>query len=120
MKDDASTNVEKRLTFALLDDAQDINEVKFLAHEFHEESRFGYIPFAPEKVEAIALGVLKDPVHQAIMVCRDRGEMVGALHCSAGEYNIGKVVIVSTFHSLFVLPRVRRMMLGDRNSSFSK
>ena len=114
MKDHVSIGVEKRLRFALLDDERDITDVVYLAREFHEESRFGYIRFAPEKVEAIARSVLQDPAHQAIMVCRERGEMVGALHCSAGEYNIGKGVIVSTFHSLFVLPRIRKTLLSGR------
>lgn len=114
MKDLLSLNVERRLRFSLLDDKRNIEDVVFLASEFHEESRFGYIPFAPEKVEAIALGVLKDPAHQAIMLCWEHGEAVGALHCSAGEYNIGKGVIVSTFHSLFVLPRIRRTLLSGR------
>ena len=114
MKDHVSIGVEKRLRFALLDDERNISDVVYLAREFHEESRFGNIPFAPEKVKAISQIILQDPSHQAVTVCRERGEAVGAMHGSAGEYNIGKGVIVSTFHSLFVLPRIRKTLLSGR------
>ena len=94
MKDHVSIGVEKRLRFALLDDERNISDVVYLAREFHEESRFGNIPFAPEKVKAISQIILQDPSHQAVTVCRERGEAVGAMHGSAGEYNIAKDAVV--------------------------
>ena len=48
------------------------------------------------------------------MMCWERGKPVGALHCSAGEYSIGTEVVVSTFHSLFVHPRIRKTLLSGR------
>ena len=109
-----ATEGAKRLRFSEFDVKHDPADVVFLARRFHEESRFNYIPFAPEKVEGIVERVLRNPKQEAILMCWDGERALGAVYCSAGEYHIGRGAIVTTFHSIFVLPEIRGTLLSGR------
>lgn len=109
-----STVGAKRLRFSEFDLQHDPADIVLLAKRFHEESRFNYIPFAPEKVEGIVERVLGNPKQEAILMCWEGDRALGAVYCSAGEYHIGRGAIMTTFHSIFVLPEIRNTLLSGR------
>ena len=106
----------RRLSFVVLDESAKIADIVFLARRAHEESRFSYITFAPEKVEAIAKRALADPNRHAALMCRDGAAPVGFLYASVGEYHIGTGTLMTTVHNLNVLSEVRHTLKGGRVS----
>lgn len=51
---------KRTVTFRMIANEADIPAVVDLARAFHEESRFGYIPFSEGKVRKICLSGLRD------------------------------------------------------------
>lgn len=103
-----------RLSFAVLSSSDVMEDIVFLAEQSHNESRFSYISFAPEKVRAIAERALANPKRHGVMLCRDNGAPVGFAYCSVGEYHIGTGTLVTTIHNLNVLRDIRHSLNGGR------
>lgn len=103
-----------RLTFGEIKDMQVIDDIIFLAQKAHEESRFSYITFAPDKVREIAERAISDPKRHGAMMAWDDGKPVGFVYCSVGEYHIGTGTLLTTIHNINVLKDVRRGLRGGR------
>lgn len=102
------------LTFSEVKDNASMKDIVFLAKRAHEESRFSYITFAPQKVQAIAERAIADPKRHAVMLAWDGGDPVGFVYCSIGEYHIGTGTLVTTIHNINVLQEVRHSLRGGR------
>lgn len=102
------------LVFGVLQDLEALADIISIAKQSHEESRFSYITFAPQKIRAIAERVIADPQRHAVMMCWDNGKPVGIAYCSVGEYHIGKGTLVTTIHNINVLKEVRHGLRGGR------
>ena len=92
----------------------ELSGVTALAERPHRESRFSYIPFAPDKVCRIALKVLSDPARHGAMLCWHFGRPVGFVYCTVGEYHIGTGTLLTTIHNLNVLAEMRHTLNGGR------
>ncbi|WP_299641513.1 hypothetical protein [uncultured Tateyamaria sp.] len=102
------------LVFSELKDLSVVDEVVYLARQAHEESRFSYITFAPNKVRAIAERAICNPKRYAAMMAWDSGKPVGFVYGSIGEYHIGTGALVTTIHNINVLKEVRYGLRGGR------
>jgi len=91
-----------------------MDDIIFMAKQSHEESRFSYIKFAPDKVRAIAERAISDPARHAVMMAWDQEKPVGFVYCSIGEYHIGVNTLVTTIHNINVLTNVRHSLRGGR------
>lgn len=103
-----------RLSFHVVEDSRDLPELLHLAREAHEEGRFNYIAFSPEKVRKIAQRAMADPKRRAVMLARRGNDPVGFAYCSAGEYHIGKGALITTIHNINVSRHVRASLSGGR------
>lgn len=112
----STTNVpnERGLRFSVLTRLDKIEDIIFLAQRAHEESRFSYITFAPEKVRSIAEKAISDPKKHAVMMAWYDGAPVGFVYCSLGEYHIGVGTLVTSIHNINVLKEVRHSLSGGR------
>lgn len=113
-KDVGSAQKSSGLTFSVLTDLNAMDDIVFMAKQSHEESRFSYIEFAPEKVRTIAEKAISDPARHAVMMAWDHGQPVGFVYCSIGEYHIGADTLVTTIHNINVLQDVRHSLRGGR------
>jgi hypothetical protein len=91
-----------------------MDDIISMAQQSHEESRFSYISFAPQKVQAIAERAISDPKRHAVMMAWDSAKPVGFAYCSVGEYHIGQGTLVTTIHNINVLAHVRHSLRGGR------
>lgn len=105
---------KKRLKFSEFNRGHDPKDVLALAKDFHGESRFSYIEFAPKKVKAIVERVLNNNKREAILMCWEAERPLGALYCSVGEYHIGYGSLITTCHSIFVRSDIRGSLLSGR------
>nr|WP_272211580.1 hypothetical protein [Marinicella sp. W31]MDC2877475.1 hypothetical protein [Marinicella sp. W31] len=103
-----------RFVFSLLGPGADIAPVVALAREVHGESRFGYIPFSPSKVEAIIARIVANPSRSACILATRSDEVAGMLWCSLGEYHIGTDVLLTTIHNLNVQKSLRASLAGGK------
>lgn len=87
-----------RLVFSVLTNTEKMADIVHMAKESHAESRFSYIEFAPEKVQAIAERAIADPKRHAVMMAWQDEMPVGFAYCSVGEYHIGTGALVTTIH----------------------
>lgn len=104
----------QRLSFGLLKSFSTIEEIVFLARRAHEESRFSYIKFAPEKVRAIAESALQATDRHGVFMAWSDGAPVGFAYCSLGEYHIGIGTLVTTIRNICVLPEERHRLGGGK------
>lgn len=102
------------LSFRLATSESDFPDIVQLAHEAHEESRFGYIPFNPHKVRKIARAAFKNKKRHAVMIANRHGQAVGFVYCSVGEYRIGSNVVLTTIHNMNVSRTVRASLSGGK------
>ncbi len=93
---------------------RDIPALVALAQEAHEESRFSYIRFSPEKVRKIALTALKDTKRHGLFLAEKEEKPVGFAYCSVGEYHIGEGTLIATIHNVNVSRSVRGRLGGGR------
>ena len=110
------TGGERRLIFSEITEITPVDDIIYVARRAHEESRFSYITFAPDKVSEIVNRVLSDQKrHGAMMAWLDK-RPVGFTYCSVGEYHVGTGTMVTTIHAISVLTDVRRTLRGGRVS----
>lgn len=114
MPKDIERHSQTSLSFEVLKDTKAMDDIVFLAQRAHEESRFSYITFAPQKVQAIAERAIADPKRHAVMMARDGEKPVGFVYCSIGEYHIGTGTLMCTIHNINVLPEIRHGLRGGR------
>lgn len=105
---------DRKLRFELLSPDHSEDDIISLAKESHQESRFRYITFAPEKVLAVIGHALRDPKRHGAMLCWQDGELVGFVYCSVGEYHIGTGTLITTIHNLNVRKDTRQALRGGR------
>lgn len=106
-------SLRRGFRFEALDQSfTDIEGLVELCRCAHEESRFSYITFAPQKVEAIIKRGMEDTNRHGILLCRDEAKLVGMLYCSIGEYHIGMGSLITTIHNLNVRPEMRHKLRG--------
>jgi len=103
-----------RFVFSLLGPGTDIAPVIALARAAHAESRFGYIPFSSEKVEALIARIVASPSRSACILAARGDDLAGMLWCSVGEYHIGSDVLLATIHNLNVQKSLRATLAGGR------
>lgn len=99
------------LSFRLATSESDLPGIVQLAHE---ESRFGFIPFNPNKVRKIARAAFKNKKRHTVMIANRHGQAVGFGYCSVGEYHIGSNVLLTTIHNLNVSRTVRASLSGGK------
>ena len=102
------------IAFRIVDNERDIPALVQLAQEAHEESRFSYMRFSPDKVRKIAKSALKDPKRNAVMLAHKGKTPVGFAYCSVGEYHIGEGALITTIHNMNVSRSVRAGLSGGR------
>lgn len=102
------------LVFRLATAEGDLPDIVKLAAMAHEESRFRYIPFNPDKVRKIARSAFKDQKRHAVMIAEQHGQAVGFVYCSIGEYHIGSDVLLTTIHNMNVSRSVRSSLSGGK------
>ena len=85
-----------------------------LAQEAHDESRFHYISFNPDKVRKIARAAFRSQKRHAVMIAEKHGQAVGFVYCSVGEYHIGSDVLLTTIHNMNVSRTVRSSLSGGK------
>ncbi|WP_208352883.1 GNAT family N-acetyltransferase [Pseudaestuariivita rosea] len=102
------------MSFRLVNSEADLPHIVDLAKEAHEESRFGYIPFSPEKVRKIALRALKDQKRHAVIIAEKNERAIGFAYCSVGEYHIGSDILLTTIHNINVSHDIRSSLSGGR------
>lgn len=102
------------LSFRLASSDSDLPAIARLAQEAHGESRFGYIPFNPDKIRKIARAAFKDQKRHAVMIADRRGQAVGFVYCSVGEYHIGSDILLTTIHNMNVARSVRSSLSGGK------
>lgn len=107
-------NKNQAISYRIVTDLRDLPFLIQLAKEAHNESRFSYIEFSPEKVEKIARRALNDPKQKAIMLACNESYPVGFAYCSVGEYHIGRGVLITTIHNINVSQDVRAGLSGGR------
>jgi len=107
-------NLKAGLSFQLASSDSDLPAIVQLARESHAESRFGYIPFNPDKVRKIAKATFKDQKRHAVMLAEKRGRAVGFVYCSVGEYHIGSDILLTTIHNMNVSHTVRSSLAGGK------
>ncbi|PRY94225.1 hypothetical protein [Donghicola tyrosinivorans] len=109
----ASPTLRHGFRFEVLDQSfTDVQGLVELARSAHDESRFSYIPFAPQKVEAIIRRSMEDTKRHGVLLCRDATQLVGMVYCSIGEYHIGAATLLTTIHNMNVRPDVRHKLRG--------
>lgn len=102
------------LRFGVFDGSVSIADVVVLVERAHRESRFADIPFAPDKVNALADRVLRDPARHGMLLCWKGDTLVGFLYCSIGEFFIGTETLMTTVHTIFTRPENRRGLNAGR------
>lgn len=105
---------QRSVSFRVVTEHADIPALINLAREAHEESRFAYIPFSPEKVHRIATMAIKDPRRHGVFLAERKGTPVGFSFCSIGEYHIGSDVLIATINNINVTKSVRSRLTGGR------
>ena len=85
-----------------------------LAKQFHEESIFAEIPFAPEKFYAAFDATLSEPTKYLGLKVMRKDHMLGFCYASIGEYHIGKGARIVTVITIFVDKDIRSSLLGGR------
>ncbi|WP_299155184.1 hypothetical protein [uncultured Tateyamaria sp.] len=101
-------------SFRLASSGSDLPAIVRLAQDAHNESRFGYMPFNPDKVRKIARAAFKDQKRHAVMIAEKHDQAVGFVYCSVGEYHIGSNVLLTTIHNMNVAHSVRSSLSGGK------
>ena len=104
----------KGLRFSEISNLSDIDDIIYLAKRAHDESRFSYIEFAPEKVKSIVKRALEKPKQNGIFLAHRGDKAVGFVYFSIGEYHIGKGTYLTTIHNINVLKEERSTLNGGR------
>lgn len=71
-----------RLCIRGADDEADIERLRSVSREFHEETRFHDFPFSPEKHDRALRRVIADPDRHLLLIAELHGEPVGYAICS--------------------------------------
>ena len=90
-----------------------------LVEAIHAETRFGDIPFSPDKFERQFKRMLADRQRHCVLVAEREGHPLGLIYCSAGEYLFGTGTnngggVLTTVHAFNVASDVRNTLLGGR------
>ena len=103
-----------RLALRLVETAEDLEFIRPLSVEFHEESHFGDIPYSHVKRDRLLGKVLSDSDRYGIMFAEYGGDPVGFLFCVTNEYIVGTDALITTVLSFFVSKRHRGRITGAR------
>lgn len=91
-----------------------IEDIRAIAHEFHEQSRWGHLKFSDQKFDAHFLHGIKHPEDTLGIYIQHNGETVGLLHAGAGDYYMGEGGRMITVYILYVRARLRETILGGK------
>ena len=102
------------IKFRVVTENPDIPIIVKLARAAHEESRFSYIPFSPQKVARLAKNAIADDSRQGVFIAEIDNTPVGFAYCTLGEYHIGADALLATIHNINVSRDVRHRLCGGR------
>lgn len=97
--------------------ASSLGDLEFLrpvSVEFHEESRFSEIPYSHKKRDDLMVQAINNSERYALMIAEYNGEPVGFLFCTAGEYLVGYGDLITTVYSFYVRKKYRGSFVGGR------
>ena len=80
----------------------DREALRSLARWQHEQTLFGDIPFCDAKFDRLFERWRSNQRHQCVIVAELHGAIVGCLYATAGEYYLGRDVILTTVHAIAV------------------
>lgn len=93
---------------------EEILEIRDIAHEFHNESRYAHIPFSEKKfIRAFTKGI-SSPNDTLAVYVQYRGKTVGVLNAGAGDYYLGEGGRMVTVYVLYVSANIRDSFLGGK------
>ena len=111
---DQEPGMVRKLNLRLAGSVADLEYLRPVSVEFHEESRFGDIPYSHKKRDDLFMNALRDRARYAPMIAELGGEPVGFLFCSTGEYLVGYRDRITTVYSFYVRRKYRSTLVGGR------
>jgi len=108
-----STGNSARIVVHQVTTVEQIHQIKDLAIEFHNESRFSHIPFSEEKYLRAYLGTLDQKNDIAFFITLD-GKPVGIIGAKVGDYFLGEGGRMATTYVVYVSKSVRKTLLGGK------
>jgi hypothetical protein len=102
------------LNFAVLTKIDDMIALEPLVQAALAESRFADIPYAPEKFRRGVERAAADVKRHGVMAGYVDARPIGFAYCSVGELLIGKDVLLTTVHAIYVSQKLRKGLLGGK------
>ena len=103
-----------RLHVRLASSLADLEYLRPVSLEFHKESRFADIPYSHKKRDDLMIKALNNSERYALMIAEYKGEPIGFLFCTAGEYLVGYGELMTTVYSFYVRKKYRGSLVGGR------
>lgn len=105
---------DARVILRLADRAADLEMLRPLSVEFHEESHFRDIPYSHKKRDDLFMRAIDEPAHWGLLIAEHGGDPVGFSFITAGEYIVGYDALMTTVYSIYVRKNIRGTFLGGR------
>lgn len=112
--EDAQEDERPKLHVRLASSLGDLEFLRPVSIEFHEESRFSEIPYSHKKRDDMMVQAINNRERYALMIAEYKGEPVGFLFCTAGEYLVGYGDLITTVYSFYVRKKYRGSLVGGR------
>ena len=105
---------DKRVILRMADRAADLEVLRPLSVEFHQESHFRDIPYSHKKRDDLFMRAINEPDHWGLLIAEHDGQPVGFSFVTAGEYIVGYDALMTTVYSIYVRKSARGTFLGGR------
>ena len=113
-KEDKERNDDGRISLRLAKSIADLEYLRPVSVEFHNEARFSDIPYSHKKRDDLFLNAIENPKAYALVIAELNGEPVGFAFCTAGEYFVGYGDLITTVTGFYVRKKYRNTLAGGK------
>lgn len=111
---DTKNSGRKKITLRLADTLADLEYLRPVSLELHEESRFSDIPYSHKKRDKLLAKAINEPNLYGLIIAQFGEDPVGYIFCTVGEYLVGDGELITTVYAFYVRKKYRGTLVGGK------